>query len=174
MEHDAGIGANGQRRRFDDRVRHANGLHLEGAHVEARADGHFAQAELVLAEASLLQPTTGQRQRVGRAPHRHVELVEQEGQRADVILVAVGDDHAPQPLRVLGEPAEIRVQHVHAQVVVGEAGATVHHQDAVALLDGEAVHPHLAQSPERHETKGVGIELSVHAAFCLEAVGSLD
>ena len=60
---------------------------------------------------------------------------------ADVVLVAVGDEDAPDPVLVLDEVGEVGDDHVDAvHVVVGEAHAAVHHDDVAAVLvDGQVL-----------------------------------
>lgn len=70
----------------------------------------------------------------------------------------VGDEHAVHALPALDQPGEIRVEHVDAVIVLGEAGPAVDDDDAVLLLDGEAVHPDLAEPTERHETNAIRTE----------------
>ena len=61
------------------------------------------------------------------------------GQGADVVLVPVGEEDAPDLILVLDEVAHVRDDHVHAvHVVVGEAHAHVYDDDIVVILvDGE-------------------------------------
>ena len=57
-----------------------------------------------------------------------------------MVLVAVGDEHSPDPLPVLDKVAEIGDDHVNAvHIVVGKAHAGVHHDHVVAVL----VHGHV-------------------------------
>ena len=59
--------------------------------------------------------------------------------RADVVLVAVGQENAPDLVLVLDQIGDVRDDHVDAvHVVIGKAHAHVHHNDVLAVLvDGE-------------------------------------
>ena len=61
------------------------------------------------------------------------------GQGADVVLVAVGNENAPDFVLVLDEVGDIGNDHIDAvHVVIGKAHAHVHHDDVAAvLIDGE-------------------------------------
>ena len=81
-------------------------------------------------------------------PRRHaggidggVDGTQHIGQRPDVVLVAVGDEDAPDLVLVLDEVAHVGDDHVDAvHVVVGKAHAAVHHDDVAAVLvDGEVL-----------------------------------
>ena len=63
------------------------------------------------------------------------------GQGPDVVLVAVGEEDAPDLVLVLDEVAHVGDHHIHAvHVVVGEPHAHIHDDDVVAILvDGEVL-----------------------------------
>ena len=67
----------------------------------------------------------------------HVQLLEHIGDGADVVLVAVGDEQAPDPGPVLDEVADIGDDAVDAvHVIPGEGHAAVHHDNLAAVLVG--------------------------------------
>ena len=100
--------------------------------------------DLVLAE-----PLADEAERVGRRPDGHVVPLEEVGERADVVLVAVRDDDAREALPEALERREIRVDDVDAEPAVVERDAAVDEQHVAALLDRHAVHADLAEAAER-------------------------
>ena len=68
-----------------------------------------------------------------------VDAPQQVGDGADVVLMAVGEEDAPDLVLVLDEIGEVGDDHVDAvHVVVGEAHTHIHHDDVAAVLvDGE-------------------------------------
>ena len=88
--------------------------------------------ELVLLDLYPQQPS-GQRGRV----HRHAREVRQdEGQPADVILVAVGDQESANLVAVLPQVGDVgndEVDAVHG--LIGEHESAVDHDDVVAVLE---------------------------------------
>ena len=52
-----------------------------------------------------------------------------------MVLVAVGDNHAPDALHILFQPRKIRDDNIHPQHIrVGKAHAAVHNEDIVAAF----------------------------------------
>src|SRR4029079_5607490 len=84
-------------------------------------------------------------------PHRNVHGGKQIRQGADVVLVAVRQEHAAHPVGALDEPGEIRMHDIHAEVIVGELHAAVDDEDVLPLLDRETIHAHLAEAAEGDE-----------------------
>ena len=77
----------------------------------------------------------------------HVDLLEDVGNGADVVLVAVSDEQAPDPGLVLDEVADIGDHAVDAvHVVPGEGHAAVHHDDFAAVLIGGHVLANLVET----------------------------
>ena len=67
----------------------------------------------------------------------HVHLLQYIGDGADVVLVAMGDEQAPQPLVVLQQIADVGDDAVDAvHIIAGEGHAAVHHDDFAAVLIG--------------------------------------
>ena len=101
----------------------------------------------VLGEAML---GDGERQR--RAVHGHVELAQEIRQRPDVVLVAVGQDHAAEGRAAIAEIREVGDHVVHpGHLVVREQEPAVDGDHVVARLDQHHVEPDLAQPPERDQ-----------------------
>ena len=92
----------------------------------------------------------GERQR--RAVHGHVEVAQEIRQRPDVVLVAVGQDHAAEGLTAIAEIGEIGDHVVHpGHLVVREQEPQSTAIDVVTRLDQHHVEPDLAQPPERDQ-----------------------
>ncbi len=95
--------------------------------------------------------------------HRHgvlAELAQDPRQRAEVILVAVGDDDRLDVVDPLAQVREVRQHEVDAHHLGGrEAQPAVDHDDAVAVLDDGEVLPDLADASEREDA-----QLAAHAA----------
>ena len=74
------------------------------------------------------------------------------GQRPDVVLVAVGDENAPDLVLVLDQVGDVRDNHVDAvHVVVGEAHAHVHYNDVAAVFVDRQVFSDLVQAAQRND-----------------------
>ena len=105
-----------------------------------------------LESAELAQAMPGYRERQRRAIHRHVELPQEVGERADMVLVAVGQHHGPEALPVLAEVGEVRDDIVHPRhLVVGEEEPAIDRDDVVARLDQHHVEADLAETPQRDQ-----------------------
>ena len=82
----------------------------------------------------------------------HVDLLQHVGDGADVILVAVGDEQAPEPVVVLhqiGYVGDHAVDAVH--IIAGERHAAVHHDDLAAILIGGHVLADLVETAQRDD-----------------------
>jgi hypothetical protein len=93
-------------------------------------------------------------------------------ERADVVLVPVGEDDSADVAFVVLEVGEVRQDEVDAQMLVPrERQAGIDHDDAVVALDDHHVLPDLAQPPERDQPRRAchGLDLR-----CLEDAGSLE
>ncbi len=93
-----------------------------------------------------------QRQRKSGAVDRHVDFAQQERHRADVILMAMGQDQRANLGAVLLEVSEVGRDDIHAQQLrVRKHHSRVHYDDVVAVANGHGVHPELAQAAERDQ-----------------------
>ena len=73
------------------------------------------------------------------------------GQRADVILVAVGDDDGPDELFLVPQIAPVGDNVIHPQHVrLGEHDPCIHDQDIAAVFDAHHVLADFAQPSEGH------------------------
>ena len=71
----------------------------------------------------------------------HIDLLENIGDGADVVLVAVGDEEAADAVVLLDEVGDVGDHQVHTvHVVPGKAHAAVHHNDfAAAFIHGHVL-----------------------------------
>ena len=77
------------------------------------------------------------------------ELLHGIGDGADVILVAVGDEHALEPVLVVDQVGKVGDHEIHAvHVLVGERHAAVDDDHILAILDDGAVLADLIQTAE--------------------------
>ena len=134
-----------------DTVVHAEGLDLEHAGVDDLAGRHGANVgalgEPVLAHLRRDEPA---RQR--RGVDREVEVADEVGKGADVVLVAVGDEHALDAVAVIAEVLDVRDDEIDSQHVVRwELEAEVDENDVVFALDDEAILADLANPAERQD-----------------------
>ncbi len=137
-----------------DRVRDGHELHLEGAgldHLGARAhDGDLVGGQPVLFE---LQPADGAGETAGI--DRRLQPRPQMAERADMVLVGMGDEDRLDPILTLFEPGDVG----HDEI---DAGRRLHVREGHAEIDDDqplaplrpvavdvAVHPDLARSAER-------------------------
>ena len=147
-------------------------LEVSGVHERAdrrpdrQADGERADLDAVarphrpeigaLGEPVLAEPFGDQGQRQRRAEDGHARLSEEVGHRADVVLVAVGQEDSAEPVP-LGEGVGEVGDHVvdAGQLVgVGEHEATVDGDQIVAGLDEHHVEADLAESAEGDQPDG--------------------
>ncbi len=71
------------------------------------------------------------------------------GDATDVVLMPMGDDHAPDPLLVLAQEAGVRQHHIHAMhAVAGESEAGIHQHQVIAVLEHTGVLADLVQAAE--------------------------
>ena len=90
-------------------------------------------------------------QREFGAPHRHVQLGQNPGQRADVVFVPVRKNDAAHLLAVLDQVGNVGHNNIDAQQFgFRKHQAGVDDDDVVAPAHGHAVHPELAQSAQGH------------------------
>ena len=79
-----------------------------------------------------------------------VQLFEDIGNRADVILVTVGDEHTPQLFLVGHQIGKIGDHQIHAvHIFIGETDTAVHHDHILAILQDGDVLADLIQTAQR-------------------------
>ena len=147
------------RDRVRNRVRHADELDPERADLD-RALLRLGFAQLCLAQQSVLvELRLDEAHRQPGRPHlADPDLTHQVGQRADVILVPVRQQHGPDHVLALAQVAEVRQDEVDAEVLVpreGESG--VDHDDRVVRLDHGHVLADLTEAAERDDPGGSAV-----------------
>ena len=153
----------GQGHRVRNGVVHMDGLDGKAAQLELVAGMNLHQlgaAQQIVLFQLVLDQADGQLGGVDGQVH----LLEQVGQRADVVLVAVGDDHALDLILVLHHIGEVRDDQVDAEhIAVRENQATVHDQHiALAFIQGDVL-AHFAQTAQ-------GDDVHRHGLFLLGVV----
>ena len=132
-DHDrAQLGAHGHRARVGDRVGHVHELDRERAEVERVAGKQVL--DLDVAQAVLVELGAGHGHGEPPAVDRRpvVELAQDPGQRAEMVLVAVGDDDRLDVGRALAQVAEVGQHEVDPEHVGGrEAQADVDDDEPV-------------------------------------------
>ena len=139
---------NGQRHRVRDGVVHMDELHVHAAQLDVGARRGYMElggaVQIVLLQLALNQ-ANGQ----SRAVHRHVQLLQKVGHRADVVLMAVGDHHAPDALPILLHKGEIGDHAVHAgHILIGEGEAAVHDDHVPLAFIHSKVFSDLIEPPQ--------------------------
>ena len=91
-----------------------------------------------------------------RAVHRNLETLEDVGQRADVILVGMGQDNRLRNLPLVHQVADVGDHQIDAQEFgAGEHDAAVHGDHGVAPLHREHVAAELSQASEGYDSQGI-------------------
>ena len=143
----------GDAHRVRDRMADAERHDVERPDVDlvARVERkHRIVVELVLLDLVAEQPA-GQRAGVDRHAR---ELGQHVRQRADVVLVGMGDQEGPDLLAVLLEVGDIGDDEVDAEhLLVREHQPAVDHDDVVAVLEHVHVLADLAHSAERDDAE---------------------
>ena len=106
-------------------------------------------------EAVLLQLAFNQADGQGSAIHGNVQLFQQIGYRANVVLMAVGDDRALDFGPVFLHKAKVRNHQIHARHVLVRKGQAAVHNDHVilALVEGK-VFPNLVEPAQKVSPNG--------------------
>ena len=82
-----------------------------------------------------------------RSVNRHVDLLQNIGKRADMILMAVGDHKALYLVNILLQIRHIRNHQVDSQHIISrESKAAVYHDNGILILKGGNIHADLFQS----------------------------
>src|SRR5262249_34295520 len=86
------------------------------------------------------------------------DVAQQVGEAADVVLVAVGDDDAVDPVRVLTQEREVGQDQVDARHLLGarEHEPAVDDDDAPVDVEAAAVPADLPQPAQEHDPDGRG------------------
>ena len=141
----------GEGRRVGDGVVHMEELHLElaGLHSLARLHGDELGG---VQQSVLLQLQLDEPGGEAGAVDGGVDLLEDVGNGTDVVLVPVGDEHAPQAAVVLHQIADVGDDAVDAvHIVPGKGHAAVHDDDLAAVLIGGHVLADLIETAQRND-----------------------
>ena len=132
---------------------------VNGARSSTESSVTSLQLDL-LEQAVLVELGLGEGQRKAAAVHRHVDVAQHEGQRAEMVLVPVGDEKGEDVVAMLAQPGDVGQHEVDAEhLVARERKAAVDHDDLAAVLDGRHVLADLAHAAERHDLQGVIIHV---------------
>ena len=132
-------------------MRDADGVHAEAADLDGLPRREQAQVGL---DAALLEAAADEPERQRAPEHGHRRGLQREGERADVVLMAVGEDDPADAVAALGQVAEVGHDRVDAgQLGRREQRARVDEQALVLALEEEGIQAELAQPAERDETE---------------------
>ena len=159
-----------------DGVVHMDRLHGKAAQLDLLT-GHDLHKLGLTGKAELLQLVLDQAAGQTGAIHRQADLLQQIGNAANVVLVAVGDEQTLDLVLVLHHKGEVRDDHIHAEHLAVREHQTAVHDDhiAVALVDGHVL-ADLAQTAQRVDMDGgrclLGLLRTARAAVIVGAAGS--
>jgi len=101
----------------------------------------------VFGQAVLFQLGPHQRQGERRSVNGGVDVVQDVGQGADVVLVAVGEQDGPDAVVVFAQISDVGDDNIHAQQFgVRENHTTVDHHHVFTVLEDHHVHAELPQA----------------------------
>ena len=148
MDHDANGGFYGEGDAVDQGVSDADGLDRKCAECKFAPRGDFD--ELGVVEQGVLVELAFN---IGEcelgAVDGDVELGEDPGKAADVILVTVGEDDGADVLLVFDEVGDVGDDYVDAEKLgLGKHESGIDDDDVVFIAKGEAVHAELAESAQ--------------------------
>ena len=160
VDDDADGGVDGEGNAVDQRVGDADGLDGEGAEGELFFGRDLDELgfveELMLFELAF---DVGQGELGG--VDGNLELAEDPGQSADVVLVAMGEDDGADVLPVLDEVGDVGHDDVDAQqLCFREHEAGIDDDDVVFPAEGEAVHAEFAEAAEGDDFQFICLHLS--------------
>jgi len=131
----------------------AHRLDRQRTHLVTGAWHHRVKSKLAQLEPSLCETFLDKIHGVRRRPHRHIDPSKQIRQRADVILVPVGDHdpcNARAPRLQIGE---VGMVDVDSKIGLRKRHPAVDHHDRIAGLDCKAVHANFAEPAERDDSE---------------------
>ena len=145
--------AHEDRERVGNRVGDGDEFEVEGADAEAVALGDDGEARVGQAVFAQLGGNEGQGQ-VGAVDRDIVAQFKQIGHGTDVVLVAVGEDHAHDVVHAVLDPGEIGEDEVDAGLAfLGEEDAAVHDQELAPVLEDVHVTADLAKTSQRDHSQ---------------------
>ena len=139
--------------RIGDTVADMEKLHREAAERQPVA-GRNGMELAVRQQSGLLQFDLGKAARQRSGIDRNVQVTQQVGQGADMILVAVGQHDRLHPIRTRGQIRDVGVDQVDAEhVAFGEHQAGIDHQNVIAAFQGHHVLADFAEAPQGDDAK---------------------
>jgi len=151
VDHHAHAGVDGEGHGVGNGVVHVDKFYLKfsGLHRLARLHRHQLGA---VQQPVLLQLQLDESSGKAGAVDGHIHLLEDVGDGPDVVLMAMGDEQAPQPGSVLDEIGDVGDDAVDAvHIIAGECHAAVHHNDLPAVLIGGHVLADLVETAQRND-----------------------
>src|ERR1700730_14075470 len=132
-------------------MRYANKLDAEHAKIHDVARRYSmnqrAVQEFVLFEFAFRQSGSEM-----RTVHGNIEPLQDVRQRAQMVLVAVGEDDGGDVLAKLFQEFEVGNRNIDAvSALFGKAHARVENEHLVAVAHSHAIHPKLANAAERDD-----------------------
>ena len=154
LDDGAGRAVDGESYRVRDGVVHMDRLHGEAAQLELLAGGDLHELGLAC-KAELLQLIADEAAGQAGAVDGQIELLQQIGDAADVILMAVGNEQALDLILILHHKGEIRDDHIDAEhIVIREDEAAVHDDHIAAALIDRHILAHFAEAAQRIDMDG--------------------
>ena len=135
-DHRAHRALDGHRDRARDGVAHLDEVHVKRADLFRRTGNNGVQRDVGHGSV-LLELELDQRQRQPRAVNRHhaAQLLDHIGDRADMILVAVGNENAADLVAVALQIGHVRNHQINAQhILLREDGTAVQDHDIVRIF----------------------------------------
>ena len=131
-----------------------DGLHGEAAQLELLAGGDLHELGLAC-QAELFQLIADEAAGQAGAVDGQIELLQQVGDAADVVLMAVGDEQALDLILILHHKGEVGDDHIDAEhIVIREDEAAVHDDHIAAALIDRHVLAHFAEAAQRIDMDG--------------------
>ena len=144
----------GKGHRIRDGVVHMDGFHRKAAQLELLLGGDLHELGLAC-QAELFQLVPDEAAGQASTIDGQIELLQQIGDAADVVFVAVGDEQALDLLLILHHEGEIRDDQIHAvHVAVREDETAVHDDHIAAALIDRHILAHFAQAAQRVDVDG--------------------
>ena len=146
-----------ERHRVRDRMVHMDKFHIKAAQANGAAGLRHIETGLS-EQAVLAQLALDQADRKARGIHGQVYTFKQIRQRADVVLVPVGDHDSADAIRVALHKGEVGQDEIHAEhIAVREGHAAIHDNHILAAFIQRKVLSDLIQAAQ---------EIHPHGRFC--------
>ncbi len=139
--------------RVRDAVADVEELHGEAPQGQPVIGGDGVQLA-VGQQPGFLQLELGQPARERGGVNRHIQILQQVRQRADVVLMAVGQHDRLHPVGAFGQVGDVRVYQINPEhVALGKHQPGVDHQDVPVVLQCQQILADLAEAAKRHDAK---------------------